>query len=117
MRICPNCKKLSREDDFCNHCGSAVYPDNCTIHDDDCIRDLPDESSYSSKEYRPEPSRQQQINTKNTSPSSAPKKKGGCGCLMLFIIISVIIAILAETDSAEWAEWAEAILDIFNELI
>lgn len=25
MKICPICHKLSKDDDFCSHCGSAVY--------------------------------------------------------------------------------------------
>lgn len=25
MKFCPECHKISRDDDFCSHCGAAVY--------------------------------------------------------------------------------------------
>lgn len=28
MKICPECHKLSKDDDFCSHCGAAVYGEN-----------------------------------------------------------------------------------------
>ena len=28
MTRCPNCNKLSKDDDFCSHCGAAVYGDD-----------------------------------------------------------------------------------------
>lgn len=34
MKICPECHKLSKDDDFCSYCGAAVYGENDVSEND-----------------------------------------------------------------------------------
>ncbi len=58
MKMCPECHKLSRDDDFCSHCGAAVYgDDNYTdIADISCGKIHSHEKvSYNEQRYKDRP--------------------------------------------------------------
>ena len=88
MKMCPNCHRLSKDDDFCSHCGSAVYEDNAD-YSIDCS-DIPghthekqtftqnDAPSY--RDYRQ--------SDPGKSPEVKPKGKAkGCLSVVVFVII------------------------------
>lgn len=110
MKLCPNCHRLSKDDDFCSYCGSAVYDDN-TDYSIDCSQikghthekqTFSENSSYQS--YR------------QTSSNSSPEaKKKGKGCLTL-IIFFIVINVIAEMLSGGFAGLVELLGNLLNEI-
>lgn len=93
MKLCPNCHRLSKDEDFCSYCGSAVYDDN-TGSSIDCSQikgHTHEKQTFSEKDVyrygrdnvsvRPEPS------------ANAPKKKNG---FLKFVIILIVINVVAD---------------------
>lgn len=89
MKLCPNCHRLSKDDDFCSHCGSAVYDDN-TEYSVDCSQ-IPghthEKQSFSENNTY---SQHKQSYSQTDSDASNEIKKKGKGCLNLIIILFVI---------------------------
>ncbi|MGN0641879.1 MAG: hypothetical protein ACI4JJ_01915 [Huintestinicola sp.] len=102
MTKCKNCGKLSRDDDFCNHCGSAVYPDNCSIHEGDCVKSPEIGEAQNMPSYT------------NARPSSKAKKKNnGCAtAVVVFIIVCWILSKISDIYPLE--EFFEQLADLFE---
>ncbi|MDD7280028.1 MAG: hypothetical protein SOT68_09510 [Oscillospiraceae bacterium] len=87
MKMCPNCHRLSKDDDFCSHCGSAVYEDN-TDYSIDCSQ-IPGHT-HEKQTFTQNDPRMSQSNQSNSEKSPEVKPKGklkGCLSVIVFIII------------------------------
>lgn len=88
MKLCPNCHRLSKDDDFCSFCGSAVYEDN-TDYSVDCSQ-IPghthEKQSFSESKANSSQSRSYQ-QTEPAAPSKKKKKHSGCLTLIILIIV------------------------------
>lgn len=96
MTRCPNCGKLSKDDDFCSHCGAAVYSDDGDFSAPDC-------SSYESG-HTHEKQSYSAPNTQNSSRSTPAAKPKGSGCvtaIAIIIILMFVLPALFELISAE----------------
>lgn len=100
MTYCKNCHKMSKDDDFCSHCGSAVWGEdfvsnNAAINCDSLENHTHDKVTYSRTErgegvHIPEGYRPYNPTNNNTNTSSAGK-----GNLVgVMITIAVIITII-----------------------
>lgn len=85
--MCPNCHRLSKDDDFCSHCGSAVYEDN-TDFSIDCS-DIPGHTHEKQSFTQSDPRMSQSYQSDSgKSPEVKPKGKlKGCLSVIVFIII------------------------------
>lgn len=84
MKMCPNCHRLSRDDDFCSHCGSAVYEDNAD-YSIDCSQ-IPGHTHEKQTFTQSDPGMSQSYQSR--SDNSPDVKKKGKG---LFYLIAIII--------------------------
>lgn len=108
MRICPNCKKLSRDDDFCSHCGAAVYADNEDFAGDDISCDSYSGHSHEKTTYTPP------YSTLPVNPSPSPRAanengKKTSGCAAAIIVFIILMFFLSEIDLSDFS-W----LDLFG---
>ncbi len=87
MKMCPNCHRLSKDDDFCSHCGSAVYEDN-TDYSIDCSQ-IPGHTHEKQTFTQNDPRMSQSYQSDSAgSPDVKPKGKlKGCLSVIVFIII------------------------------
>ncbi len=92
MKYCKNCHRMSRDDDFCSHCGCAVYGDDDYTTDIDCdnYEDHSHEKESYSSPYTSHPTFSAQNNGKNPEA-----KKSGClpviaVIVFLWILFSVL---------------------------
>ena len=85
MKYCSNCHRFSKDDDFCTHCGSAVYDDN-SENSIDC-------SQIPGHTHEKQTFSGSAENQKRTYQEPSVKKKGnGCvGNIFLIIIVFVLI--------------------------
>lgn len=51
MTYCKNCHKMSKDDDFCSHCGAAVWGDDCISNDAPIQCDLLDGHTHDKVTY------------------------------------------------------------------
>lgn len=124
MKICPECHKLSRDDDFCSHCGAAVYPDNSYSGSDiscgnyrefDGGREHTHEKESYSRPYTPPPG-QQSGGYNERPPVEGGRKSRMTGCIVLIIIFAVFFEIIDSFDIDFW-EWLGSVLKgLFNDL-
>lgn len=101
MKLCPECHRLSRDDDFCSHCGAAVYgndnySDSAMISCDsisghDHRQETFSQSGYTSGPVVNGPDYKGKDFTK--MPDKTPKKKAG-GIVKLIIVVIIIMSIL-----------------------
>lgn len=122
MKLCPECHKLSKDDDFCSHCGSAVYgSDNIstgTLSCDEIEGHSHEKTTYSqSRNY----TRTSDYNGKDFTrapdpPKRKPKKKQPMGCIITFIVISVILSGL-EDEGITLSEIFEKLKDLIEMLL
>lgn len=87
MKMCPNCHRLSKDDDFCSHCGSAVYEDNAD-YSIDCSQ-IPGHN-HEKQTFTQNDPRMSQSYQSNSERSPEVKPKGklkGCLSVVVFIII------------------------------
>ncbi|MGN0637518.1 MAG: hypothetical protein ACI4J0_04025 [Huintestinicola sp.] len=114
MKLCPNCHRLSKDDDFCSNCGSAVYDDN-TDYSVNCSQikgHTHEKQTFSDNTASP----QQYRSYSNTGSSSSPeKKKKGSGCLNLIILI-IVINVLADVFFGGISELFEFLGNLLNEI-
>ena len=107
MTYCKNCHKLSKDDDFCSHCGAAVWGENEVSNDApiscDTMKDhTHDKVTYSTSErgegvhipegYKPnDPTEQRRPNAsnKNTKLGSGITK-----AVILLIVLKVISKVI-----------------------
>lgn len=126
MRVCPECHRLSRDDDFCSHCGAAVYPDNTytgsNISCDD-YREFDGGSHTHEKESysRPYANRPQPGGTYRSTPESGRSpveggRKKGTGCIVWIIIIFMFFSVIDSLDIDFWKWLGEVLEEIFYEL-
>ena len=104
MKLCPNCHRISKDDDFCSRCGSAVYDDN-TSYSVDCSQfsgHTHEKQSFSGKNSY-------ELNRTGspdrTSYGSSGKKKGGgfIKVILIFMLLSMFAAPLMELlDEIIW---------------
>lgn len=114
MKLCPNCHRLSKDDDFCSYCGSAVYEDN-TEYSVDCSQikgHTHEKQTFSENTAYPRRNSSYTVSTTNTSPEA---KKKGKGCLNLIIII-IVINVLADILFGGISEMFEFLENILNEI-
>lgn len=102
MKICPECHRLSKDDDFCSHCGSAVYGnDNIStgsISCDDLKGHSHEKTSYSQPQnYTRTPDYDGKDFTKaSDTPKRKQKQKKPVGCIVTFIVIASILSALED---------------------
>lgn len=87
MKMCPSCHRLSKDDDFCSHCGSAVYEDN-TDYSIDCSQ-IPGHT-HEKQTFTQNDTRMSQSYQSDSGRSPEVKPKGklkGCLSVIVFIII------------------------------
>lgn len=111
MRICPECHRLSRDDDFCSHCGSAVYPDNTYTGsniDCDSYREFDGGSHSHEKQSYTEmyPGRFSSSGT----PVEGGRKGKGAGCVVWIIVFFVLFGIIDSLGEDFW-EWLGELLE------
>ena len=105
--MCPNCKRLSKDDDFCSHCGAAVYPDNsdysanisCTGYEGHSHEKTTYTKPYStiSENGRTEQPKQ------SGSQSAQNGKSKNSGCVVAIIVFIFIVSILSEMDFSNFS--------------
>ena len=108
MKLCPNCHRISKDDDFCSHCGSAVYGDNNYSGNDliDCDNykgHSHEKQTFSEQKYSSGPivNGPEYQGRDFTRMSDGPvkkikqKKKGG-GCIKTIVVLAVIAYIFGE---------------------
>lgn len=100
--MCPNCHRLSKDDDFCSHCGSAVYEDN-TDFSIDCS-DIPGHTHEKQSFTQSDQSASQYYREPRQNNSAKPKKKAnGCLVVIIFVIaINVLFDIIASLIDKLW---------------
>lgn len=126
MKICPNCHKLSKDDDFCSHCGSAVYGDdnytgnesiNCDNYKDhDHKKQTFSEGRYSEKPIVNDPDYKGKDFTKMSDKPADRKKNKGCGSVIAFIVMFFIFIAVIEDMGVDLGSLAEAIIDMLSDL-
>lgn len=94
MTRCPNCKKLSKDDDFCSHCGAAVYADDGDFSGPDCSAyeqgHTHEKQSYSAPYTRNPAGGMKQ-------PQAVKPKNSGCvTAIIIFIILMFVLPALFE---------------------
>ncbi|MGN0602489.1 MAG: hypothetical protein ACI4I2_00790 [Oscillospiraceae bacterium] len=99
MTYCKNCHKMSKDDDFCSHCGSAVWGEDYVSQDAaincDTMKDHSHDKVTYSKSERGEgvhiPEGYKPYNpTYSRSPKAAEKSKNGKGVLA---VISTVVTL------------------------
>ncbi len=129
MKLCPECHKLSKDDDFCSRCGAAVYNTENYSGDNliDCSRQ-PDHSHekttytkpYSTLENSGGVRRYSGVDsagrpytgrdfTQSRSNPAPKKKKGGIGRIIMFVIMLSILESMGMLDVI-----IQALEDIFG---
>lgn len=117
MRVCPECHKLSRDDDFCSHCGAAVYPDNnFTGGDIDCgsYREFDGGShSHEKQTYTsPYPAGRPAA---GSPPVEGGRKNKGSGCVVWIILLFILFGIIDSLGEDFW-EWLGELLEQLAEI-
>jgi len=88
MKMCPNCHRLSKDDDFCSHCGSAVYEDNAD-YSVDCSQ-IPGHTHEKQSFTQNNTASYRDYSQSGSAGSPEVKVKGklkGCLSVIVFIII------------------------------
>ena len=114
MKLCPECHRLSKDDDFCSHCGSAVYDDN-TDYSIDCSQikgHTHEKQTFSENTAYPQQNSSYNRSSTDTSPEA---KKKGKGCLNLIILI-IVINVLADVFFGGLSELFEFLENLLNEI-
>ncbi|MGN1090859.1 MAG: hypothetical protein ACI4Q6_10700 [Huintestinicola sp.] len=102
MKLCPECHRLSKDDDFCSHCGSAVYGnDNIstgTLSCDDIDGHSHEKTTYSQPQNYTRTSGYNGKDFTNAPdpPKRKPKQKKPVGCIVTFIVIAAILSALED---------------------
>ena len=89
MKLCPNCHRLSNDDDFCSFCGSAVYEDN-TDYSIDCSQikgHTHEKQTFSENTAYPELNR-------GTSHKPKNMHKGSFDIIIFFVVLVGLILFL-----------------------
>ena len=111
MKICPNCKKLSKDDDFCSHCGAAVYPDNSDYSEDISCTGYEGHSHEKTTYTNPYSTLSENGRTEQPEQSGSMNAQGkskNSGCIVAVIVFIFIISIISEMDFSDFS-W----LDLF----
>lgn len=110
MKMCPECHKLSRDDDFCSHCGAAVYGhedfSQGTLSCDEVKGHSHEKTSFSGGTQTASEGYQRGM-------AEVKKVKGHKGWIVFIIALSFIGSILDEMDPEvfeEIADWLETVL-------
>ncbi|MGN1105747.1 MAG: hypothetical protein ACI4RH_03785 [Huintestinicola sp.] len=113
MKLCPNCHRLSKDDDFCSFCGNAVYDDN-SESSIDCSQ-IPGHT-HEKQTFTENTTYTRQNSSYNKSTSTSPEAtKKGKGCLNLIILI-IAINVLADVFFGGISELFEFLENILNEI-
>lgn len=100
MRMCPNCKRLSRDDDFCSRCGAAVYPENSDYSEDISCTGYAGHSHEKTTYTRPYSTLSGNGRTEQPKQSGSRNAQSGksknSGCVIAVIIFIVIVSFLSE---------------------
>ena len=101
MKLCPNCHKLSKDDDFCSHCGSAVYGNDdysenskisCSNYSDHSHeKQTFSQSSYSRPSVNGSSMRDHTRRSEERNKKSKPHSGGWFVSVVIFIIVMNII--------------------------
>lgn len=106
MKYCNNCHRLSKDDDFCSHCGCAVYGNDDNYSENISCESIDKNHSHEKVTYTSAYSNHK--NTKNGtarqnygSANSKNQKNGSCliAIIILFIVASFLIEIINEFAS------------------
>ncbi|MDE7293454.1 MAG: hypothetical protein K2N72_03415 [Oscillospiraceae bacterium] len=136
MRMCPECHRLSRDDDFCSHCGAAVYPDNTytgsniscdNYREFDGGRHTHEKESYSRpyagnanrpehRAHQAQPGGTYQSPPASERPSVEGGRKKGTGCVVLIVIFFVFFSIIDSFDIEFWKWLGDVLEEIFYDL-
>lgn len=113
MTYCKNCHKMSKDDDFCSHCGSAVWGEDYVSQDAaincDTMKDHShDKVTYSKSErgegvhipegYKPyNPTHQQNYNKKtDTAKKNSKAASGIAKAAILLVVLRAILKLVNE---------------------
>lgn len=117
MKMCPECHKLSRDDDFCSHCGAAVYGDEDfsqgTLSCDEVKGHSHEKTTFSGGTSAASGSYQRRDRADNK------KKNGAKGWIVFIIALSFIGSIIDEMDGEFFetlGEWFKAIFDLADKI-
>ncbi len=135
MKMCPECRRLSKDDDFCSHCGAAVYDTEnySDISSIDCSNykeHSHEKQSFSENTYvyslrsaltgraaenipsaKNNNSHYSKSYTNKGSKNSGSHKKG---ILSWIIWLFIIIAFIANTGEAFWSDFLNMIWEMFG---
>lgn len=100
MKYCNNCHRLSKDDDFCSHCGAAVYGDDEDHSANISCEDFEDGHSHEKVTYTSEYTTHQTKtpynanrygNTSSNTQATKKKSKGGFALFWILLIVSAFI--------------------------
>ena len=98
MTRCPNCKKLSKDDDFCSHCGAAVYADDGDFSGPDCS--AYEQGHTHEKQSYSAPYTQNPAGGMKQPQTVKPKNSGCVTAIIIFIILMFVLPTLFELISS-----------------
>lgn len=121
MKICPECHKLSKFDDFCSHCGSAVYGSDDfsqgTISCDDIKGHSHEKTTYSTGPIVNGPAYNGRDFTQMRDNVPQTKKNSGVGCFVVIIIAIAVFSILGDMDTEEIEELFSGLAELIHSLM
>ena len=110
MKICPECHKISKDDDFCSHCGSAVYG-----HDDHSSSAEIDCDNYKGHTHEKQ-SYDTYTRPQTVKKAVDKKKKNGCsGLIFTIFIILMTMGALASEDGEDILIMLETAIELLLE--